>query len=134
MSRSGAEILCPCSSVSSHRKAVCHSYLPGFHRNSVFTQPVTSHFYIRHMTLFCASKLYRSLQSTPALLLPGKGDWPPWSCCWLGPCSDTITQLCPGGWFMTTLLGLLSAMGFPVQYLGTLFHSGTPILSVSLRS
>lgn len=47
------KVCTPNSSMSPHRKAVNYYCLPGFHPSSVFTQPVTNHFfYLCHMTPF----------------------------------------------------------------------------------
>ena len=49
----------PYSSGSPHRKAVNYFCLPGFHPNSVFTQPVIQCFYLRVVTEFqCRHALF----------------------------------------------------------------------------
>jgi len=45
------------SSVCPHGEAVNHSCLPGFCLHSVYSQPVTEHFYLSHATPFGVSKL-----------------------------------------------------------------------------
>ena len=51
-------------SVNPHGKAVHHFCLPGFHLNSVFTQPVAKcfSFYLRHAAEFRVFRFYRLLQ------------------------------------------------------------------------
>ena len=49
------------------------SCLLGFHPHSLFTQPVTKHFYIRQTSLLQGSNLCRLLWHTPAPLLLGDG-------------------------------------------------------------
>ena len=60
-------------SVSPHRKAVNYSCLPGFHLSSVFSWPVTKHFYLRNATEFQNSTFYTLLWRGHMLFLPGEG-------------------------------------------------------------
>jgi len=61
------------SSVCPHGEAVNHSCLPGFCLHSVYTQPVTEHFYLRHTTPFGVSKLCSLLWHAFMPLLLGEG-------------------------------------------------------------
>ena len=68
----------PPSSVCPQRKKKGnHFCLPGFHLNSVFTQHVTEHFYLRYSTEFQVSKFYGLLWCGPALFPLGEGGGSP---------------------------------------------------------
>ena len=69
-----------------------------------FTQPVTEHFYLKHMTPLWVSKLYSLLRCTLAQLLPGQGgESPHHSASWWAPSQTLVTRLCCSLRFMATL-------------------------------
>ena len=124
----------PHSSVYPQGKGVSHSHLPGLLPHSMLTQPVTEHFYLKHVTPFQVSNFYRLL-CAPVPLLPGEGGgFSRGYCHLLGPCSESghLTVL----WFMVYGNPPLRAhswaqclqLACPLQCLGTLPHLGTPAL------
>lgn len=98
----------PYISVSPYRKAVNQFCLPGFSfcLNSVFTHPVTEHFYLRHMIPF-PFKCPNFMNSGDGLLQCSSWERvrkvAPRSCLLLGPCLESGHPTVQYFWFMETL-------------------------------
>ena len=137
ISSPGGESSGPPFSVRPQRKAINHSRLPGLCWHSMLTQPVTQHFFLRHMTPFWASKPCRPLWCALGRLSWGMMGVLHDSACLLGHCFESSHMSCARvhdlchPWSESPIFGSLIATGFPAPNFWELCCTQAPPIFLS---
>ena len=101
LSRPGGENSHHLLLVNPHRRAINHCCLPGFHQNSVFTQPVSELLFIPATHLRFKTPYFRDSQGADLCCSSWGGSPHSSAFCW-SPSRKAITRLCSGLQFMIT--------------------------------